>query len=848
MINTAVIIDGNSLLYRAYFALPASMKKKDSTPTNAVYGFMTMLLRMIEEYEPDHVAVAFDLKGKTFRHKMFEEYKAGRAATPDDLIVQFDVMKKALEGLGITWIGVETYEADDILGTLSKMGDKEGFKTYIVTGDRDALQLISDNTGVVITRKGVSETELFDKAHLKEVYGLEPYQIKDMKALMGDSSDNIPGIPGVGEKTALKVLKDYPTIEELYERIDELPKNKLKEKIVNGKESAFLSKTLATINTQVPINKELSDIAFAGFDNDRLKAVFTDLEFFSMLKRFDIKEPRREVRVIQADSVDAIKSFAEKINDKLAVYLDDTALYLAADDEEELKAEFSVSLFAEGVSKTDALNALKHVFEDENIKKYTHGAKQLMHECKAEGIGFKGLWFDCEVAAYVLEPTRRNFSLEKLTEVYSAAGTAVSLFEISKKQKKEIDENELENIFYDIEMPLISVLFDMEDQGFRVDIERLKELKDVYAGRIDELTKSIYDLCNEEFNIASTKQLGTVLFEHLGLPVKKKTKTGYSTDIEVLESLEDKHPVIPKIIEYRQVTKIKSTYIDGLIAVAGGDGRIHTTFNQTATATGRISSIEPNLQNIPVRKDVNREIREVFLPSDDKNMLISADYSQIELRVLAHIAADYNMRDAFVNNEDIHLRTASEVFALPKEEVTPQMRSSAKAVNFGIVYGISDFGLAKQLGVPRYVAADYIARYLEEFEGVREYMKRVVEDAKTNGYVRTLFGRMRHIDELKAANYNTRSFGERAAMNTPIQGTAADIIKLAMIRVHDTLISKNLRSKLILQVHDELIIDTVPGEEAAVKELLKNAMESVCKMDVPLKANIASGKNWAEAK
>ncbi len=848
MADISVIIDGNSLLYRAFFALPASMKKNDSTPTNAVYGFMTMLLRAVEEYHPNHLAVAFDLKGKTFRHSMYEDYKAGRAATPDDLIVQFDVLKKALEGLGVSWIGLESYEADDILGTFAKMGDENGYTTYLITGDRDALQLISDNTSVVITKKGVTETELFDKAHLGEVYGLVPSQIRDLKALMGDSSDNIPGIAGVGEKTALKLLKDYPTVEELYENTEVLPKNKLREKLINGRDSAFLSKTLATINTSVPIKETLDDIEFAGFENEKLKEVFSDLEFFSLLKRFDIKKEQKKIETVEITSAEQLKTIAQGFKEKAGIYMDKEALYIADDDSAEYRAAFSVSLFGEGISQTDALSALKDFLGDDKVKKYTHGAKELMHACDAEGIQLRGLEFDCEIAAYVLDPTRRNFSQEKLCELYSEGGHACALLGIAEKQREEISKNELERVFYDIEMPLVTVLFDMERQGFKVDVKRLKELRDVYSGRIEELTRSIYELCGEEFNIASTKQLGIVLFEHMGLPAKKKTKTGYSTDIEVLESLEDKHPVIPLIIEYRQVTKIKSTYIDGLIAVAGGDGRIHTTFNQTATATGRISSIEPNLQNIPVRKDVNREIREVFLPSDDASLLVSADYSQIELRVLAHIAQDENMRDAFIHNEDIHLRTAAEVFGVPKEEVTPEMRSGAKAVNFGIVYGISDFGLAKNLGIPRYVAADYIKRYLEEFGGVRNYMHDVVEKAKEDGFVRTLFGRIRYISELKASNYNTRSFGERAAMNTPIQGTAADIIKYAMICVHNALKNEKLRSKLILQVHDELIIDTVPEEKEQVSELLRKAMENACTMDVPLKVNVSAGKNWAEAK
>ena len=849
MEHTAIIIDGNSLLHRAFYALPSTMKKKDGTPTNAIYGFFAMLFHATEEFAPDRLAVAFDRKEKTFRHKLFADYKGGRRKTPDELIVQFPILKKALCDLGIPCLELEGYEADDILGTLAAQGDKAEIATYLITGDRDALQLISPQTRVVITKKGVTETEVFDEAHLREVYGIAPMQITDLKGLMGDASDNIPGVAGVGEKTATKLLSQFHSVEDLYAHIEALPQNKLKEKLIAGRDSALLSKTLATIDRNVPIETGIADIAFSGFAQGALKAVLTELQFTSLLKRFDLKEtPHAAVEQI-VETREALDALALRRENFAAIFLDEQGLSVCFDSKEEYNIPFSTSLFGEGISREAALFALKRLLEDENVRKAVHGAKAMMHACAEAGCALNGVDFDVEIAAYVLDPTRRNYSLEKLADYYAAAGRACAVLTICGVQKQEIAQNKLERVFYEIEMPLVRVLFDMEMRGFRVDVQRLMALQAEYAKRIDGLTQKIYELADcGEFNIASPKQLGAVLFEHLGLPVKKKKKTGYSTDIEVLESLSDLHPVINAIIEYRQVTKLKYTYIDGLLAVAGEDGKIHTTFNQTATATGRISSIEPNLQNIPIRSDVAKEIREVFLPSEEGRMIVSADYSQIELRVLAHIADDFHMKDAFLHDEDIHLRTAAEVFGVPKSEVTPQQRSSAKAVNFGIVYGISDFGLAKQLGIPRFMAANYIARYLEEFEGVRRYMHETVENAKREGCVHTLFGRVRYLDELKAANYNTRSFGERAAMNTPIQGTAADIIKVAMIRTHRALKESGMRSSLILQVHDELIVDAVPEEYEQVKELLLRAMGEACALSVPLKVNIAGGANWAEAK
>ncbi len=842
----AVYIDGNSLMHRAFYALPISMRRSDGLTTNAIFGFYTMLLRIVEEIEPDYLAVAFDVHEKTFRHKMYDEYKAGRVKTPAELVEQFPVLKQSLNEIGIKTLELPGFEADDILGTLSRMGDSSGVKTAVVTGDRDALQLISEDTTVYLTRKGTSETEVFDEAHLREVFGIEPLQVTDLKGLMGDSSDNIPGVKGVGEKTAIKLLSEYGTVECLYEKIGELPESKLKEKLVEGKESAFFSKQLATIVRDAPIGAEISDTAFGGFENEKVSKVFGDLQFTSLLKRFGAEKKKEETVCLETDCARVAEIIGK--TKRLAVAAEGREVYFSVKKGTEYCITTEQSLFSDSETIEKVLKTLEPYFSDPEVETVLHGAKSFMHLLDEFGIEPPANYFDTEIASYVIDPTRRKYGYEKLTEYYSITGHAAPLFFISEDQKNTILEKGLERILYEIEIPLERVLFEMEKEGFRIDRAKLIELQKKYTDRMEDLEKDIYDLAGHSFNILSPKQLGEVLFEELLLPVKKKTKTGYSTDAEVLESIEDLHPIIEKVLDYRTVSKLKSTYIDGLLSLASSDGKIHTTFFQTTTATGRISSVEPNLQNIPVRSELSKEIREVFLPSDDTRILISADYSQIELRVLAHMADDENMKDAFIKGEDIHRRTASEVFGMPLEEVPAELRSRAKAVNFGIVYGISDFGLAKQLHIPRYMAADFINKYLKEFSGVDRYMKESVQSARLTGYSKTLFGRIRPVDELKSANFNTRSFGERIAMNTPIQGTAADIIKLAMIRVAGVLKEKKLESRLILQVHDELIVDAPEKEKDEVVDILTREMASVCKLSVPLIANAAWGKNWAEAK
>ena len=852
MAENLVVIDGNSLLHRAFYALPP-MKRQDGTPTNAVYGFFTMLLSIVEQYQPSYLAVAFDKKGKTFRHAFFEDYKAGRKKTPDDLISQFPLLKDALKGLKISVLEQDSYEADDILGALAAQARDGQVHAYLLTGDKDALQLISPNATVLLTKKGVSDLAVFDEAHLKEVYGLRPEQIPDLKGLMGDSSDNIPGVPGVGEKTALKLLGQFVTVEALYDHLEELPKNKLYEKLVANRDLAFLSKKLATIDTQMPLDKEISDLTFPGWQPQTLGKVLSDLDFHSLAKRMNVlEEPSKTVETVTIEKIEDLEALVRQIEEQplFALVSGEDAISVAWETSKEYQIPLQFSLLGEGIAPAQAWQALAPVLQAPVPEKILHDAKSLKHVCREQGIELNGIVFDAFLAAYVVNPTRRNFSLEKLAQQYRAQGQAAALLDVAKCQKQEMREAKLERIFYDIEMPLLEVLYQMEVEGFAVNLGELERLEAEYGQSIEELTQEIYQLAgNDHFNIASTKQLGVVLFEELGLPALKKTKTGYSTDIEVLEKLADQHPIIPKLIEYRQLTKLKSTYLDGLLQAAkGAEHKVHTTFHQTATATGRISSSEPNLQNIPVRSPLSQEIRRAFIPSKVENYIVAADYSQIELRVLAHMADDSNMKDAFLKEQDIHTRTASEVFGVPLSMVTSQMRSSAKAVNFGIVYGISDFGLARNLGIPKYRAAEYIQKYLEEFSGVRQYMKDIVEEAKEKGAVRTLWGRIRYIDELRSSNYNTRSFGERAALNTPIQGTAADIIKAAMNAVYQALKDRKMRSKLILQVHDELIVDTVPDELEAVKSLLKETMENACQLSVPLKVNVAWGRNWAEAK
>lgn len=838
-----ILIDGNSLLFRAFYALPL-MTDQDGKPVNAIFGFYSMFCNILFDHKPDLLGVAFDMAAPTFRKQMYDDYKGTRKKTPPELLEQIDVLKDSLHGLGVRTIEKEGYEADDIIGTFAGMAEKEGdTETLIYTGDRDSLQLITDTTRVMMTRKGVTEIEVFDKTHLNEVYGLEPLQIIDLKGLMGDSSDNIPGIAGVGEKTALKLLSQFRTVEGVYEHLDDLPANKLKEKVIGGREMAFFSKKLATIMTEVPLSETLEDLAFSLPDRETMLAAFSRFGFRSLIKRFELdrKEKKETPDSAPIGDIDAMDEFISGIDGDIGIYKNGNMLYLSSGtDNRQIDLDNATE---------EVINGLRSVLSDTETYKTVYNLKELLHFLREEESISEGNVFDVMLAEYVLNPTFRNFSYEGIAERYDEEPSPQALFTIRRVQEESIRNRELEFIYSSVEMPLCRVLYGMERDGFRIDMQLLDRFRSEYREKIAELQQQIYDVSGMEFNISSPKQLGTVLFEKLGLPVVKKKKTGYSTDAEVLEKLRDMHPVIDLISEYRLMTKLSGTYIDGLENVVDKEtGKVHTTFSQTATATGRISSIEPNLQNIPVRSEFTSKLRGLFIPSTEDGSIVAADYSQIELRVLAHISHDEHMIDAFRNDEDIHLRTASEIFQVPKEEVTHEMRSSAKAVNFGIVYGISSFGLATQLGIPRYKAEEYIQKYLSEFRGVSAYMRDIVAKARAEGSIRTMFGRIRYVPEITASNFQTRSFGERVALNTPIQGTAADIIKLAMIKVAQRIEAEGLGSRLISQVHDELIVDTVRGEEKAVENILKETMESVVRLDVPLKANVACGKTWGEAK
>lgn len=881
-----IAIDGNSLLFRAYYAIHTVMTSRDGVPTNAIHGFTMMLLKLLEQ-KPDYMLVAFDMHGGTFRHDTYPEYKAGRAATPEDLIPQFPALKSLLRSMGIAVCECPRYEADDILGTISKIAEKEGVSALIVTGDRDALQLISDTTKVMLTKKGITETVLYDKERLMEDYGLTPAHMIDLKALMGDSSDNIPGIKGVGEKTAKSLLEKYGSLENVLENASN-EKGALQKKLIDGADSARMSYGIGTICREAPIDMELADCKFDMLSIENAIPVMAGLGLKSSGARFKalVDSERGDGQVAAAlVSVDSSKEIGthvfvsetreitteEGLSEAAEELTREKLIALYVDEELSMLTESGVmyviktggNLLEPGLDPESIYRGLAGVFQDDDVKKIVFDGKRLMNELDGFGIKLNGLAFDISIADYMVNALNPAKSLDELAASVgvpeSGAEAVMRLYYILNEQMRQ---KSVDTLYYGVELPLVRVLFDMERTGFAVDSDALRSLGDGMTGRISELSEEIYGLAGHTFNILSPKQLGTVLFDELGLPPQKKTKTGYSTDSDVLESLEGLNPIVEKIIEFRFLTKLKSTFIDAMLNKINPDGRIHTTLNQNVAATGRISSAEPNLQNIPVRTEQGRQIRKAFIASEG-NVLVGADYSQIELRVLAHMSNDNALKDAFVSGGDIHSRTAAEVFGVGLDEVTKDMRSAAKAVNFGIVYGISEFGLAKQLGITRKDAKGFIERYLDRCTGVREYMKKSVEDGRKNGYAVTLTGRKRDLPELKSGNYNTRSFGERVAMNMPVQGTAADIIKLAMLRVHDALESNKLKAKLVLQIHDELLIDCPLDEVDTVKKLLHDCMMGnniegelpqttkigeMLKLNVPLVADVEEGHSWFDTK
>ena len=851
-----IAIDGNSLMHRAYHALPP-MTTRAGIPTGALHGFLSMLLKLIER-NPDYLVVAFDMHGPTFRHEQFDAYKAGRRETDDDLRTQFPLLKELLCEMGIAVCETPRYEADDILGTFAKQCEQAGIDALLVTGDRDALQLIGDRTHVLMTKKGISETVEFDRDVLKEQYGLEPDRMRDLKGLMGDNSDNIPGIAGVGEKTAMKLLEEYGTLENVLAHAGEV-KGKLGEKIAAGADSARMSYELGTICTTAPIPLTIEDCAFRPDAIGGAHTRLLELEMRGLAARIGGEPAQQaaaqaEIPAAQRIELDSIEAVLDAIKKAAPVK------QFAIDAGEMVQFAFSTNtyyeivqgadLFCTPIDETTLYGAFQPIFENPDCQVLAFDTKRLRHLLDKFSIRLNASVFDAMIADYLLDATRPATSFAMLAERIcpSQKPNAAMLLSMHESMLCELEEANMTKLYTEMELPLAHVLYQMEHEGFRVDRNILKQLQAQFNEQSETLAKNIYETTGETFNILSPKQLGEVLFEKLGLPTGRKNKSGFSTDAETLEALAEKHPAIPMILEYRFITKLKSTFVDGLLnVVSETNDRVRTQFNQCVTATGRISSTEPNMQNIPVRTQQGREIRKAVVASEG-NVLVDADYSQIELRLLAHISGDEGMIAAFNSGKDIHRTTASEVFRVPFAEVTSEQRSAAKAVNFGIVYGISDFGLARNLDIPVKRAGEYIKLYFDRYPGVKAYLEKSVEDAKHLGYAITMFERRRALPELKSSNYNTRSFGERVAMNMPIQGTAADIIKLARVKVCAALQERKLQTKLILQVHDELIFDVPKSEEDEVVALVHESMEQVAKLSVPLDADVKVGHSWYESK
>ena len=862
-----LILDSNSILNRAFYGV-RYLSAKDGTPTNAIYGFLNILLKLIKEQEPDYICAAFDVKAPTFRHKQYEGYKAQRKPMPEGLAAQMPLAKDVLRAMGVTILEKEGYEADDIIGTVARLCEESEISCFIATGDKDDLQLASDKTKVIltVTKSGYNETIIYDDKGVKEKYHVTPTEFIDVKALMGDPSDNIPGVKGVGEKTAMSLIEKHHSIEYIYENIDDIGlKGAMLQKMKDGREMAFMSKELATINRNTPIEFNAEECVFDGFENNG--------ELYEILKRLELNSIIKKLDLSGGDNVkeneDIFKDFSYQVGDKNMISGDKVNVVIDFDGDNISSAAVGVGNNAVVLNEQDDI---KELLEDDSIAKVMFDVKEAIVKLNCR-IDIKNIADDTAIAAYLVDPAKNEYTIEKLASEYFGtviekpevkqlsllddvetdrseylAKCAVALGVLNERIGDKIKENGQEKLYQEVELPLVTVLAHLEINGFLVDDHQLKEFADKLGEKIDALTNEIYMLAGEEFNINSPKQLGVILFEKLELKPVKKTKTGYATNADVLEKLRDKHPIVNFIMEYRQLAKLKSTYCDGLRAVVNPNThRIHSVFTQTVTVTGRLSSTEPNLQNIPTRTELGREIRKMFVAKEGY-VLVDADYSQIELRVLAHIANDETMINAFRNNEDIHAVTASQVLGIPLEDVTKEQRSSAKAVNFGIVYGIGEFSLAQDLHISVKEAKAYIESYLEKYHGVRNYMESIKEQAKKDGYVKTMLNRIRYIPELKSPNYNIRQFGERVALNTPIQGTAADIIKLAMVRVDNRLINEGLKSKLILQVHDELIVEAHKDEVDKVKQILSEEMQSAMELNVPLKVDMSTGHSWYDAK
>ena len=881
MNKTLVIIDGNSIINRAFYALP-EMSNKEGLKTNAIYGFTNMLLKIIDTYNPTHISVAFDRKAPTFRHIEFKEYKAGRKKMPDELREQFEPLKDLLDKFNIHRLEIDGYEADDIIGTVSKIAEDNGFKVYIVTGDKDAIQLASNKTTTLITKKGVGEVEEYDYDSVIEKYEMTPTQFIDLKGLMGDKSDNIPGVPGIGEKTGIKLIKEFSSIEGIFDNIDSI-KGSTKKKLEENKELAIMSKKLATIIRDVPVEFNLEELEYGNYNTKDILDVFKYLGFTSLIPRIGNLDESEEIvneANVEISKLEDIDEFINKVkeNNELIIktvtregnILDKRIKYIF------LSVDGKKIYYVE----ENSIHKLEYIFTSNEIKKLGYNLKDDYIALKQYSIKLENIYFDITIAEYLIDSMSstsyecsaiamkyltkkvktkeellgkgvkakkyQDLSFEELSShISQIIDTVKSVMPIMEENLKE---SNMDGLLYHVEMPLVEVLADMEYEGVKVDKEKLNELGSQFKEIIKKLESEIYEISGEEFNINSPKQLGVILFEKLGLPVIKKTKTGYSTNAEVLDKLKDQSPIIDKIIEYRQIVKLNSTYVEGLLSIINPiDGRIHSSFNQTITTTGRISSTEPNLQNIPVKLEMGRNIRKVFI-SDKECKLVDADYSQVELRVLAHMSQDETMIDAFKHNEDIHTKTASQVFNVSMDEVTSKQRSDAKAVNFGIVYGKSDFGLSEDLNIPVKQAKEYIENYFNKYNKIKEFMDNIIEDASSNGYVTTILNRRRYIPEIKSSNFMLRNAGKRAAMNAPIQGSAADIIKIAMINVYKKLEENNLKSKLILQVHDELIVEAVDSEIDIVKKIVKDEMENAVCLDVNLDVDLNIGDSWYDTK
>ncbi|MGM0548163.1 MAG: DNA polymerase I [Bacillota bacterium] len=861
--KTLFLLDGHSLTHRAFYALPL-LTNDQGEYTNAVFGFVRMLFSLTDEWQPDRMIITFDKKEPTFRHQEYPEYKGNRKKMPEELVPQINLLQETIKKLEIPMVSKVGYEADDLLGTLSKQAEKKGYKVYIVTGDRDALQLVSENVNILYTKKGISNLIKFDEEKVMEKYELTPEKLIDRKGLMGDSSDNIPGVPGIGKKTALKLLKEFGTMEEILANIDQVSGKKRKENLYKYTEQARLSYRLGKIKRDVPIEIDFEKCRLDLYDDQKVAEQFKNLGFTSLLDRFDFKEElsleNLEFELLNQDNLSDFKEKAlTKTELAVALKLETGSKAISGKIDKILfyfKNETKIYIYH---PETKIAAEIKFILESKKVKKLMPDAKLaflalLKNEVKVAGISFEPL-----LAFYLLQPSSSLPELEEVlshelslsfTELETEQKLAVKtskLFELETKLITKLKENNLLNLYQEIELPLIKVLAQMELNGVKVDKDWLANLSEKLGKRLAIITEKAHKLAGEEFNLNSPKQLGEILFEKLGLPVIKRTKTGYSTNASVLEKLEGKHEIIPLISEYRELAKLKSTYIDSLPPLINDEtAKIHTSFNQMVTATGRLSSTEPNLQNIPIRTEEGREIRKAFIPSRSDMILLAVDYSQIELRVFAHLSGDQKLKEAFNNEADIHTETAAEVFEVKAEAVTPDLRRHAKVINFGIAYGMSAYGLSQDLDIPVEEAQTYIDKYFERFSGVKKYMEQTIEKVKKLGYAETMFGRRRYIPEINSSNYHRRSFAERTAINTPVQGTAADIMKKSMLDVYSCLKKSELDLNILLQVHDELVFEVNRNDLDEAAELIKEKMENTTKLDVPLIVDLQIGENWRD--